>query len=262
MSTIASSGTTLGRLLGHFSTNRTVARKARATVINEPGINGSALVGVLAKARGSVMASITNAAHSVIRRAIAVNGIALHLTSATNLHRASSAIRDVNIRQTGEGVTTTGLVVTIFSSSYILSSRSERVFSLYSNGDYLTIVGGASLRPGVSRSRVGHGFRGMICVSTGSGSKLSLLHRAVRGVLNATGFSAATTLLVGRERLSYYRGTCSTLYRTRGTRGANIAESTVRIYVSSTVRGLVILANRGTARDIMGRVFSRFYMNG
>lgn len=230
-------------------------------MINGPGTNGSALVGLLTKHRGDVIASVTNAAHSVIRRDIQLNDVALHLDSATNVHRDSSAIRTVNVHHTLSGVRSTRLIVTIFSGDHPLSRGSLGLVRGYHNGGTITTIGGVSLGSN-ELTPIRRTFTGAICVDTGNSRCLSRISHTIRRILKISSFSSTTPVLTGEQRGRYYGGTLRDIGRTLNTLRTKVACSTVGIVASYTISRLLRLANGGTAARIMGGVFDGFYIKG
>ncbi len=260
LTVLRGTGSRVRLVLGGCSLNGMLHRKVSAIVINGPGINGSALVGVLDNTSHSVIARVTNAAHSIVRSAMAMNSVGLHLTSATNVRGASSAIRDVNVGETGRHVSTTSLILTIFSYAAPLSGGSLSLLSCVGNGGAVVVVGGASLKGGVSLSRFSN-FE-IVRTSTGRNGKCSRLMERVTRVSNATGLDPSSTILVKRHRHSYTTHTLSTIGRTMGSLAVKLAVSTINVYISSTVTTLFRLANGHMAGTMASRVFEGFYING
>lgn len=251
-----------GSLLSDCSYNRTMGGNVSAMVTNEPGMKGDALVGLLSKCRGDVMASVPKAAESVIRSAMAINSIILGLDSATKLHSARSAIRGVNISETEGELRRYNLLLTIFSGDERLSRSSCTLVRSTGLIPSVTIVGGASLSGGLSVRCVDGGVGCVMCVSTVDNSNESRLAGTIRGVTKARGFGPDRNILSGRERQVTIGGTLRSIVRTVGTLGYNVAFSTMAISVRSTVSRLLRLANREADSRIIGEIFRGFYMKG
>ncbi len=253
-------GAALRGLLHSCSANEVLQRKVSATVINGPGINGSALVGQLLKSRHSVIASVTKAAQSIIRRSIQLNRIALELDSATNVESSDSLIRTVNISETETGLDRTRLILTMFSNDHPLSSRSGRLLRLVGGHGALMVVGGSSLLAMFgSRCVV---YRGVLRMSSGWNSNFRRLGTGVCRVFGLSDLSSSTRVFTGRQRGGYYRMTLRSIVLTGRTVRVNRALSTLAVVISEKTGTLLRLANRGAARTIISSIFAQFYMKG
>ncbi len=99
------------QLRGDFATNGTVGGNVPVTVVKRPGTNGSALLGRLLNSGHTVIDPVPNAAHSAVRSALGVGNMACHVVSATNLHRAASRVRGLNVRLTCRAVRGTRVIL-------------------------------------------------------------------------------------------------------------------------------------------------------
>ncbi len=128
----------------------TISRKVPAIVYKHAGTKGDSICGTVINCSTTVIASVRKAAQSILHRSTSLNGAALLLYSATNVQRAPSAIRDVNVRHTLHRVSDTRLILTIFSDSSRLNRSSATLTRhLYtSNGTIVTLLGGSSLATG------------------------------------------------------------------------------------------------------------------
>lgn len=90
----------LGTIHRRTGRKTVVHRKVGIIVTKHPGTNGSDLLGTLSNGSDTVIASVTKAAHSMLERRVRVSNVPLRVVSATNLHRTSSRMRHVNVRQT------------------------------------------------------------------------------------------------------------------------------------------------------------------
>lgn len=98
-------------LTGSFDMKGIVGGNMPMTVVKRAGTKGSALLGILLGRSGTVMDSVRNAAQSIVRSAIGVNNVAFHFVSATNVQRADSAVRDLNVRQAFRGLSRTRVML-------------------------------------------------------------------------------------------------------------------------------------------------------
>lgn len=101
----------VSHLTGSFDMKGTVGGNVPMTVVNRAGTKGSALLGILLGRSGTVIDSVRNAAHSIVRSAVGVKKVAFHFVSATNVHRARSTVRDVNVRQAFRGLSRTSVIL-------------------------------------------------------------------------------------------------------------------------------------------------------
>lgn len=101
----------VSHLMRSFDMNGTVGGNIPMTVVNRAGTNGSALLGTLLGRRQTVMDSVRKAAHSIVRSAIGLNKVAFQFVSATNVHRAGSAVRGLKVRQAFRGLRRTRVIL-------------------------------------------------------------------------------------------------------------------------------------------------------
>lgn len=101
----------VAHLIRSFDMKGTVGGNIPMTVVNRAGTKGSALLGILLGRSGTVIDSVRNAAHSIVRSAMGVNNVAFHFVSATKVHRAGSAVRDLNVRHAFRGLSRTRVIL-------------------------------------------------------------------------------------------------------------------------------------------------------
>lgn len=263
------------RILTATGRNRLLHSNVRIMLTNEPGTNGSDLLGHLTKRRHTVIASITNAAHSALRRAIMLGNLALRLASATNLHSARSAIRHVNVRHTHATVARTSVLVVICSIAHSLRRRdaplrlTRRLFNgLPRTGQLLVVTGGDSLlgnldsRSTVSTSRVrvgGHNCR-RIGISYRANTNVSALIRTLYTGINFR--PPRGDLVTHAERLSTLEHATGCLARTRRRLAIFRTNRLITRDLHRTRRDLNRVANRFDTSSLLNGVFNDFYVNG
>lgn len=225
------------RLLGATSRKGVVHRKLTATLIKHPGINGSDLLGRLLRRSGTVIASITNAAHSIVRRCIGISNIPLGLVSATNVERASSGIRGVKIRHSGGTVRRSSLILLILGTTRDLAGRSLRLVELAGSGGQVVVLGGASLRRGLSHGRLTRVSRGTpICTASVLGGRnIRTLRRTVSGLFfGKVRGSRSAMVMAGTQRVTLLGGTRGSLSSILRKVDSKVPISLIRVSVART----------------------------
>lgn len=251
-------------LLGATKSKGVVRRNVQAIVLNGPGTKGSSLLGLLLKRSETVIASVTKAAESMLRRCVGLRKVALGVTSATKVHRARSVMRGVNMSGTGRVTTSTSLVLCIMSSSMPLSRGSRRVVGVLRRGGAVILCDGASLRSTVSVRSLGDEVgRPIVPVSTGRRAKVASLRRGVQRVFFDKRVSFGSRICVaGRHRERRLLGTRRDLSLMRGDVRDKVPRSFCSVSLASTCRDLKQVLKRSLKRSLIGRVFSGFYVKG
>ncbi len=98
-------------LIRSFDVNGTLGGNVPITVVKRAGTKGSALLGTLLGRRGTVIDSVRNAAHSIVRSAVGLKNVAFHFVSATNVHRARSRVRGVKVSHDFSGLRRTRVIL-------------------------------------------------------------------------------------------------------------------------------------------------------
>lgn len=254
----------IGHLLGASSSKGVVRRKVRAIVLKGPGTKGSSLLGLLVKRGQTVIASVTKAAESVLRRCVALRKVSLGVVSATKVQRAGSVIRGVKMSETERVTRGTSLVLCMISSSIPLSRGSRRVVRVLAKGGTVVLCGGASLRPRVRPRVLGRGAkRPMVPVSTGRRGNVARLRRRVGSVFFKKRVSFGSRMCVaGTHRGTTLRRTSEDLSLIEGDVRVKVPRSFFSVSLVGTCRGLNGVLKRSINRSLMGRVFDGFYVNG
>lgn len=254
----------VSNLLGASSGKEVLGRKVGAMVVKGPGTKGSSLLGILIKASETVIASVTKAAESILRRRVGVNKVALGLISATNVEDARSIIRGVNIGGTVRRTGRTSLVVCIISSSITLSSGSCSVVGFVGSGGTIVLLGGSSLTSGISTSSVGGLISGgIVSISTGRDLKVSRLSSAVGSVFFSKRISFGSRVCVaGVERGGLLSSTGRDLGLIVGDVSSSVPRSFCSVSLVDTCRSLKLVVKRSIRSSLVSRVFDGFYVKG